>query len=140
MIDQMSNKGFALLDDPTTVAASGAGSGVLNLLLGPGGTGAPLSPTNGQPQGTIAFVLNATSVTGSGSVIATIQTGTDNTNFTNVTGGAFANISNVANTAGVQVVFLDSANLNTYTRIYYNATGSISFLPSCIAVFVPKNP
>lgn len=140
MIDQVSNKGYARISAPATITTAAAGSNVLNLLLGPGGTGSPSSPTNGQPQGTVAFILDTTAVTGSGSIIVAIQTGTDNTNFTNVSGGLFVNVTNVANTGGLQALFIDSASLSTYTRAYDYVTGTASVIRAVCATFVPKNP
>lgn len=139
MIDQVSNKGYARLSLPATVSTSGAGSAVLNLLLGPGGTGFVNSPTNGQPQGTIAFIMDTTAVTGNGTYIATIQTAPDNATWSNV-GSAFVTASNVANTGGLQVLFIDSAALNTYVRSYDTLAANTSVVRSISAVFVPKNP
>lgn len=140
MIDNMSNKGFSELGRAVTVSSSGAGSGILNLLLGPGGTGAVNSPTNGQPQGTIAFVLDSTVVTGNGTYVAVIQTASDNSTFTNVTGGTFAAVSSTANTAGLQAIFVDSAVLSQYNRVYDVTASGNSAIRSVTAVFTPKNP
>jgi hypothetical protein len=140
MIDQVSNKGFAELAAPATVTTSGAGSGVLNLLTGPAGTGAPNSPTLGQPQGTIAFVLDSTVLTGNGTYVAQIQTSSDNSTFTNVTSAVTKAVSSTANTAGLQVIFVDSASLSQYTRVYDVTTATTSVIRSVMAVFVPKNP
>lgn len=140
MIDQVSNKGYARISAPATVTSSAAGSAVLNLLLGPGGSSFVNSPTLGQPQGTVAFVLDTTAVTGSGSYLVAIQTGTDNTNFTNVSGGLSVSVTNVANTGGLQAIFIDSAALSQYTRAYDYVTGTVSVVRAVSAVFIPKNP
>lgn len=148
MIDQVSNKGYALLSAPATVTSSGAGSGVLNLLVGPGGTGSVNAPTLGQPQGTIAFVLAATAglSTTNGTLTSFIQTCSDNATFSNATYSngtlfAFQAVSNVANTGGVQTLFVDSAFLSQYSRVYDLASvANVSSIRSVTAVFVPKNP
>ncbi len=140
MIDQVSSKGYAEVSAPATVASSAAGSGILNLLIGPGGTGAVNAPTLGQPQGTIAFVLHSTVVTGNGTYVAVIQTASDNSTFTNVTGGAFKAVSNVANTSGIQAIFVDSAILSQYNRAYDVNGANTSVIRSVTAVFTPKNP
>lgn len=140
MIDQVSNKGFAEVSAPATVNTTGAGSGVLNLLTGPGGTGAPNAPTNGQPQGTIAFVLDSTVLTGAGTSITKIQTSANNSSWADVTNGAFTAISNVANTAGLQVVYIDSAVLSQYNRAFDTVSAGGSTVRTVTAFFVPKNP
>lgn len=146
MIDQVSNLGYAQVSAPATITTNGAGSGILNLLLGPGGASFVNSPSNGQPQGTIAFVLDATAVTGNGTYTGYVQTGTDNTNWTNVVNPAtntifqFGLVSSTANTAGVQAIFVDSAYLSQYSRVLDVVTATVSTVRTITAVFVPKNP
>lgn len=145
MIDDVSNKGYAEVSAPATVATSGAGSGYLNLLAGPGGTANVNAPTNGQPLGTIAFVVDSTVVTGNGTYKALIQTCSDNATFSNATysnGSTIITtaISNVANTAGLQVLFVDSTLLSQYNRAYDVNGTNTSVIRNVTAFFVPKNP
>jgi hypothetical protein len=145
MIDDLSNKGYALLSLPATVTSSGAGSDVFTFLLltGAGYVNAPMAQ---MPQGRIAYILCTSAVTGSGSSITTIQTSPDNTNWTNVildSGSAlqFKSVTNSANTGGLQAIFKSvETTTGPYIRAYDNITGTVSLTRSVACIFIPKNP
>jgi hypothetical protein len=142
MIDQMSDKGYAELSSPATVTSSGAGSGILSLLTVTAGAAGVNGQITSAPQGVIAFLLDSIVSTGSGSMVTVIQSGgnnsADNSNFANV--ASFTSVSNVANTAGLQVLFVDSAILTKNIRAYDFVTGTASATRTVTAVFVQKNP
>lgn len=127
MIDGVTQLGSFQLNAPA-VAATGAGSGVLNLITS-------------QAQGVIAFYQLASANTAAGgTLITSIQTSVDNTNWTNVANGTFGTITNVAGTAGVQAIFVDSAILNTFNRVNEVVTGTTpNFVAGVVAVYVQKN-
>jgi hypothetical protein len=146
MIDQVTNKGYAEISAPATVSSSGAGNNVLTLLYAPNPAAVSANtPTLSGPQGRVAFILDTTVSTGSGSMITTIQSAPDNSTWTNVVDASgnviqFTSITNAANSAGLQMKAIDAAYLGAFNRAYDTVTGTASAIRSVVAVFIPKNP
>ena len=143
MIDRVSNLGFFEVTSPTTFNTSAAGTGtvgggIFNLIVS-------------QAQGRVAFYMDAAASSVAGATLnVALQTAPDNATWSNVFYPAgssvagnqvkFTTVTNIANTAGLQAIFVDSALLSQYNRVYATVTGaSAGFVASVIAVYPQKN-
>ena len=133
MIDRVSNLGFFEVVSPTTLNSSAAGTGLVG--------GGIFNLITSQAQGRVAFYLDAASASVIGpTLIVTLQTATDNATWSNVSGAQFATVTNVSTTGGVQSIFVDTASLSQYNRIYATVTGTTpGFVVSVVAVYPQKN-